>query len=70
MADTNVTELQPKAEAAHQSLPSHTMSYARLQNAQQPGQIGRRAHRFLATPTVLPRRPVVLVCWPFTRRPQ
>lgn len=25
---------------------------------------------FLATPTVLPRRPVVLVCWPFTRRPQ
>lgn len=25
---------------------------------------------FLDTPTVRPRRPVVLVCWPLTRRPQ
>jgi hypothetical protein len=31
---------------------------------------GGAAHFFLATPTVLPRRPVVLVCWPLTRRPQ
>ena len=31
----------------------------------------RPANYFLpATPTVLPRRPVVLVCWPRTRRPQ
>jgi hypothetical protein len=28
------------------------------------------AYFFLATPTVLPRRPVVLVCWPFTLKPQ
>jgi hypothetical protein len=32
--------------------------------------IQQSAHRFLATPTVFPRRPVVFVCWPFTRRPQ
>lgn len=28
------------------------------------------AYFFLDTPTVRPRRPVVLVCWPRTRRPQ
>lgn len=32
--------------------------------------INKRIYFFFDTPTVRPRRPVVFVCWPRTRRPQ
>lgn len=71
--------LEPRAMPEGPSLvqrPKHLISlHLALDDTRPPYTKDRKArvqsaHFFLETPTVLPRRPVVLVCWPRTLRPQ
>lgn len=65
---------QPQQQKLHQPRPKErrpaaALSWKKVGAAScQPPQ-GPAAYFFLATPWVRPRRPVVLVCWPRTRRP-